>query len=267
MARNDPVVGAYVTGNTTLGIRRASMALSPFNYNDVKIANLNEVHDAGELWAATLWDIRRVLGAATTEQLVVQGMKNTPCNPTMLNARDGIISADALINAGANRCALRRVFADRGMGNGASSPNHNSTTQIVTSSALPTDCPIAGVVRNFSATGLPLNIPDNNATGVRSSITVSGAADLQRLLVDINITHTFRGDLVIQLIAPNGAVATLSNGQGGSADNFITTGQGLLNAFPAGTPASGTWQLFVRDLAAVDTGRINSFTLHITSST
>jgi subtilisin-like proprotein convertase family protein len=102
---------------------------------------------------------------------------------------------------------------------------------------------------------------------VRASITVSGAADLQRLLVDINVTHTFRGDLVIQLIAPNGATATLANGQGGAADNFITTGQGLLNAFPAGTPASGTWQLFVRDLAAADVGAINSVTLHITSST
>jgi extracellular elastinolytic metalloproteinase len=265
--RSDPVVGDYVTGNTTTGIRRASMALSPFNYNDVKIASLNEVHDAGELWTAALWDIRRVLGAATTEQLVVQGMKNTPCNPTMLAARDGIISADATINGGANRCALWRAFADRGMGNGASSPNHNSTTAIVTSSALPADCVVAGVTRNFSAAGLPLNIPDNNATGARASITVSGAADLQRLLVDINLSHTFRGDLVIQLIAPNGATATLSNGQGGAADNFITTGQGLLNAFPAGTPASGTWQLFVRDLAAADVGAINSVTLHITSST
>jgi len=265
--RNDPVVGAYVTGNTTLGIRRASMALSPFNYNDVKIASLNEVHDAGELWTAALWDIRRVLGAATTEQLVVQGMKNTGCNPTMLAARDGIIAADVSINGGANRCKLWRAFADRGMGNGASSPNHNSTTAIVTSNALPADCVVAGVTRNFSAGGLPLSIPDNNTTGVRASITVSGAADLQRLLVDINLTHTFRGDLVIQLIAPNGATATLSNGQGGAADNFITTGQGLLNAFPAGTPASGTWQLFVRDLAAADVGAINSVTLHITSST
>ncbi|HEX7835812.1 MAG TPA: M36 family metallopeptidase [Kofleriaceae bacterium] len=265
--RNDPVVGAYVTGNTTVGIRRASMALSPFNYNDIKIGNLAEVHDIGELWAATLWDIRRVLGAAKTEALVVQGMKNTACHPPMINARDGILMADVTINGGANRCALWRVFADRGMGNGASSASDSTTTGVVTSSALPTDCPVAGVTRNFSATGLPLSIPDNNATGVRASITVSGAADLQRLLVDINLSHTFRGDLVIQLIAPNGATATLSNRQGGSADNFITTGQGLLNAFPAGTPASGTWQLFVRDLAAADVGAINSVTLHITSST
>jgi hypothetical protein len=138
--RNDPVVGAYVTGNTTVGIRRASMANSPFTYNDIKVGTLNEVHAVGELWAAVLWDVRVALGAAKTEQLVVQGMKNTPCNPTMLQARDGIIAADASINAGANRCAISRAFARRLMGAGASSPNTNSTTQIVTSTTVLAGC-------------------------------------------------------------------------------------------------------------------------------
>ena len=138
--RNDPVVGAYVTGNATVGIRRASMANSPFTYNDVKNRNLAEVHAVGELWAATLWDVRKALGQAVTEQLVVQGMKNTPCNPTMLSARDGIISADATINGGANRCALWHAFAGRLMGTGAASPNANSSTAITTSTAVPAGC-------------------------------------------------------------------------------------------------------------------------------
>jgi len=87
-----------------------------------------------------LWDVRTALGAATAERLVIQGMKNTPCNPTMLQARDGIVSADASINGGANRCAIFRAFARRQMGSGASSPNHNSTTAIVTSTAVPAGC-------------------------------------------------------------------------------------------------------------------------------
>ncbi|HET9627663.1 MAG TPA: M36 family metallopeptidase [Kofleriaceae bacterium] len=269
---NNPVIGAYVTGNTTTGIRRMSMANSTFTYNDIKNRTLAEVHDVGELWAATLWDIRKVLGQATTERLIVQGMKNTPCNPTMLQARDGIIAADASLNAGANKCALWTVFANRLMGTGAASPNHNSTTQITTSNAVPTDCggtqpPPVGTTRDFAATGLPINIPDNNTTGVRASLNVTPTGlDLLKLTVDVNITHTFRGDLVIQVIAPNGATATLSNRAGGAADNFITTGQDITASFPAGTPASGTWQLFVRDLAAIDTGKINSFALHVTST-
>jgi extracellular elastinolytic metalloproteinase len=94
----------------------------------------------GEVWAAALWTIRTTVGAARIEQLVVQGMKNTPCNPTILQARDGILAADASINGNANRCTIWRAFAARLMGTGASSPNHNSTTQIVTSSAVPAGC-------------------------------------------------------------------------------------------------------------------------------
>jgi hypothetical protein len=137
---NNPIVGAYVTGNATLGIRRQSMANSTFTFTDIQNRNLAEVHDVGELWAATLWDVRKLLGAAVTEQLVVSGMKLTPCNPSMLNARDGIIQADANINAGANRCKIWQAFAGRRMGTGASSPNSGSTTQVVTSTAVPADC-------------------------------------------------------------------------------------------------------------------------------
>jgi len=143
---DNPVIGAYVTGNATVGIRQFSMANSPFTYNDIKNGTLNEVHKVGELWAATLWDVRNGvggvggLGAAVTEHLVVSGMKLTPCNPSMLNARDAIVQADANINGGANRCAIFRAFANRLMGTGASSPSDTSTTQIVTSSAVPAGC-------------------------------------------------------------------------------------------------------------------------------
>jgi len=137
---NNPIVGAYVTGNSTRGIRMFPMNASPFTYNDIKNGTLAEVHNVGELWAATLWDVRTSVGDATTQQLVVSGMKLTPCNPTMLNARDAIISADANINAGANKCAIWRAFAGRQMGTGASSPNANSTSAIVTSTAVPAGC-------------------------------------------------------------------------------------------------------------------------------
>ncbi len=119
-------------------------------------------------------------------------------------------------------------------------------------------------VRTFVAADVPKNIPDNNATGVSSVINVGAGADLKSVKVSVNITHPFRGDLVIQVIAPNGQRATLSNLQGGSADNFVTTNQDITAAF-TGT-AQGQWRLFVRDLGPLDVGRINAFTLDITSS-
>jgi len=265
---NDPVVGAYVTGNAAVGIRRASMASSPFTYANIKDGTMTEVHNAGEIWAAALFDIRKVLGAATIERLVVQGMKNTPCSPTMLQARDGIITADQQINGGANRCVLFTAFAGRQMGTGASSATHNSTSSIVLSTAVPPECGGGGggVIRNFVSADVPKNIPDNNATGVNSVNSVAGASDTLKVTVDVNITHTFRGDLVIQVIAPNGQTATLSNRAGSSADNFIATGLDISASFTTTANPSGQWRLFVRDLAAIDVGTINSFVLHITST-
>lgn len=266
---DDPVIGAYVTGDATVGIRRASMASSPFTYTDIQNRNLAEIHDVGELWAATLWDIRRALGQATTEQLVVAGMKLTPCLPSMLAGRDAIIQADANLDGGANRCKLWTAFAARGMGSGASSVNDRATTSIVTSTAVPSDCSgtPTSTTRTFSATDVPMRIPDNDATGVRSTILVEPTGlDIQRIAVSVDITHTYRGDLVIQLIAPDGKILTLSNRQGGSADNFVATKHEITSAFAPGTAASGTWQLFVRDVARLDVGTINSFSLTIMST-
>jgi subtilisin-like proprotein convertase family protein len=244
------------------------MANSPFTYNDIKNGNLAEVHDAGELWAAALWDVRTQVGTATAEQLTIAGMKLTPCNPSMINARDAIIQADANLNGGANRCKLFTAFARRGMGSGASSPNDRSTTAVVVSTQVPADCGGGGgTTRTFTSVDVPKSIPDNNATGVRSNDVAAGVAGaVSKVTVSTNITHTFRGDLVVQVVAPSGQVATISNRAGGSADNLVVTDMDITTAFPATTTFNGTWQLFVRDLAAVDVGTINSFQLKITSA-
>jgi len=90
--------------------------------------------------------------------------------------------------------------------------------------------------------------------------------DVQRILVNVDITHTYRGDLEIQLVAPNGETATLSNLAGGSADNFIVTDLDVSSSFTLGSAASGPWKLRVRDLAKGDTGTINAFSLSITAA-
>jgi subtilisin-like proprotein convertase family protein len=263
---NDPVIGAYVSGNASVGVRRASMAASAFRYDDVQSGVMTEAHDAGEVWAAALWAARTAVGAAVIERLVVNGMKLTPCNPTMIHERDAILNADAVLDGSANRCALFAAFASRGLGNGAVSPSTSSTTAIVTSTTVPADCGGTTTERTFRSASTPLAIPDNNAVGVKASITVApGALTSSRVKVDVDITHPFRGDLVIQVISPGGAVATLSNRAGGAADNFVATALDLTASFPVGTPASGTWQLFVRDLAASDVGTINKFRLSVTS--
>ncbi|HLG16045.1 MAG TPA: M36 family metallopeptidase [Blastocatellia bacterium] len=137
---NDGRVGEYVVNNPTNGIRRAAYTV-PANpvhdsYADLGVGGF-QVHRDGEVWAATLWDLRTQLGAAVSDRIVLEGMKFTPCSPSFLNARDGILQADQNVNGGANRCAIWTVFARHGMGVSATGNNgttHNAATDV------PADC-------------------------------------------------------------------------------------------------------------------------------
>lgn len=136
---NDGAVGEYVTNNPN-GVRRAAYTVpaNPIHdsYADVGAGGF-DVHNDGEVWAATLWDLRTQLGAAITDRIVLNGMKFTPTRPSFLNARDGIIQADQNLNGGANRCAIWTVFARHGMG--VSAVGNDGTTHVAATD-VPADC-------------------------------------------------------------------------------------------------------------------------------
>ncbi len=105
----------------------------------------------------------------------------------------------------------------------------------------------------------PVSVPDNGPA-VTSDIAVSGRtgnapANLQ---VSVDITHTWRGDLVIDLVGPSGTAYRLKNfSSSDSADNVNETY--TVNA--AAESANGTWKLRVQDQATYDTGTINGWKL------
>lgn len=106
-------------------------------------AGNNEVHNAGEVWCAMLWEVFVNLvakhGHATGEKrmlaYVVGGLKLTPLRPTFTQAKDGILTAVSAIDAG-DLPTVKAGFAKRGIGTGAVSPPSNSET-------------LAGVVESF----------------------------------------------------------------------------------------------------------------------
>nr|WSZ98597.1 M4 family metallopeptidase [Streptomyces sp. NBC_00857] len=105
----------------------------------------------------------------------------------------------------------------------------------------------------------PVAIPDNGAA-VTSSLAVTGVTGNApaALQVDVNISHSWRGDLVVDLVGPSGASYRLKSASGSdSADDVVETY--TVNA--SSEVASGTWQLKVQDTASQDTGTINSFKL------
>lgn len=103
------------------------------------------VHDMGEIWAVTVWEARRNLfdkhGADAGNELMLQlltdSMFNLQRNPTFIEARDAIFTADLARTGGANRCELWRGFAKRGMGVGAATPTSGSFTE---SFQIPEEC-------------------------------------------------------------------------------------------------------------------------------
>ncbi|MBK3584152.1 M28 family metallopeptidase [Streptomyces microflavus] len=102
-------------------------------------------------------------------------------------------------------------------------------------------------------------IPDAGAA-VTSSVTVSGRTGNApaALQVGVDIKHTYRGDLVVDLLAPDGTAYRLKNSSSGdSADNVIATY--TVNA--SSEVANGVWKLRVQDIARQDTGYIDSWKL------
>ncbi|GAA1693299.1 serine protease [Glycomyces endophyticus] len=78
--------------------------------------------------------------------------------------------------------------------------------------------------------------------------------------VAVNITHTWRGDLAIYLVAPDGTSYTLkTSSSGDSADNVIATYTVNLSS----ETAAGTWTLRIVDAYAGDTGTLNNWTLEL----
>ena len=154
--------------------------------------------------------------------------------------------------------------------------------------SLPTGVPGQNTTATYSATGLPLSIPDPGT--INSTVTVpatTGAISKIRVL-NVVINHTYSEDLDLELISPAGTNILLSSANGGNADNTyantIFDDAAGTAIGTAGTPytgsyrpdeslsglngevATGIWTLRVIDTFAVDSGALNGWTLEVTTN-
>ena len=106
-----------------------------------------------------------------------------------------------------------------------------------------------------------MSIPDNGPA-VTSSVTVPGRTGNAptNLQVAVDIVHTWRGDLVIDLVAPDGSAYRLKNSSSSdSADNVQTTY--TVNA--SSEVANGTWKLKVQDAGSPGHGLHQQLEAHL----
>lgn len=156
--------GAGFTSNYYYGIRRFPKAVlsftggpnnrphNPLTFKDIDPAQMSltdgafspaftgsatAVHDGGEIWSSMLWEVRAKLvqrlgaeaGNKKVLQLVMDGMKVSPANPTMIQERNAILSA-ALANGNSGDIAdVWAGFAVRGLGFSATNPTGNTVTE------------------------------------------------------------------------------------------------------------------------------------------
>ncbi|MFJ6739653.1 M4 family metallopeptidase [Streptomyces sp. NPDC091279] len=113
-------------------------------------------------------------------------------------------------------------------------------------------------VANLYTNGTRVDIPDAGAA-VESPVTVSGRTGNASAATEVyvKIVHTYRGDLTVDLVGPNGTTYSLLNRSGGSAANVDQTF--TVNA--SAQPVTGTWKLRVQDRASLDTGYIEKWYL------
>lgn len=112
-----------------------------------------------------------------------------------------------------------------------------------------------------------LSIPDFQPAGISDSIQVNRSETVQSVAVDINITHTFRGDLRVTLVSPDGTAVSLfgrTTPSSDGTDNLVArfTAENLpALAQLRGRSATGAWTLQVADMARADVGVLNSWSL------
>jgi subtilisin-like proprotein convertase family protein len=115
-----------------------------------------------------------------------------------------------------------------------------------------------------------LSIPDNNAAGVRDTCAIAAdGATVSGVEVFIDITHTYIGDLIVELTSPVGTTVVLHNRTGGTAENIYGWYPGEI--VPAGDlgdfigdPTDGKWILHVSDNAGIDLGVLNDWCVRLT---
>lgn len=107
-----------------------------------------------------------------------------------------------------------------------------------------------------------VDIPDNSPVGAVSVINVPDDLTVFGTTADVDITHTYSGDLVVKLVSAQGTQVTLQSNVGGSSDDIVRS---FTSESFNGEVATGDWTLHVEDTAAADTGTINTWSLTLSA--
>lgn len=103
-----------------------------------------------------------------------------------------------------------------------------------------------------------LAIPDNSNAGVASAIKVQRSGPSGVVQVQVSVSHPYRGELKLDLLAPSGEVVNLKptddNDLDANIEETYTVNLGKVDSL-------GIWQLRVADTSVVDSGTLNQWSI------
>ncbi len=250
----NPLTFGHINSNcdTTLGTPATAVS-SAFPRSPVigTSGSCSQVHNAGEIWSSALWEVRALMltrlgfnvGTKRVLQVVTDGMKLAPLNPTFLQERDAIIAAAAALpvapEASADVQDVREGFRRRGMGFSASVQSNSAVTEAF-------DYPNVTMTNPFSVSDSP---------GNNNGVPEPG----ENVLLSVAITNT-TGTAVNSVVAnvnggPNVSYGTINDGQ--------TVTKQIPFAIPGAAPCGSTQSVTINFSSAIgpQTPQMRSFTL------
>ena len=236
---------AYPAGSDCL--RRLDSPRTMADYQQSDVSGVE--HRNGQIWSSALREIFLALGRRTTDILVIESLFDAPPHPTFAAMARRLVETDRLLYGGIHRDVICRAMTSRGI-------------------AVSCDGAPRGELTLFPAGTRGIPIPEPDPAGIVSRIVVDDPRAIERIGVRVDIDHPSRGDLRIELVAPDGTAVLLQNvSLESTRDIHVTFG------FDAGTAqtldvlrghsAGGTWELRVADLRSRDVGTLQSWALVI----
>lgn len=239
---------SYPPGSDCL--RRLDSARTMAGYDTSETAGVE--HRNGQIFSSALRELFLALGRQVTDTIVVESVFGAPPLPSFGAMAQRMIEADRLLYGGAHASTICAVMTARGIfaANGC------------------TIAPPRGEWTHVQSSDRVIAIPEANPAGIVSRLTVSDTRAIERLFVRVDIAHESRGDLRIELVAPDGTVILLKDaGVERTRDLHVTFGVDASSAESldvlSGRSAAGVWQLRVADLRARDVGTLLSWGLVI----
>jgi extracellular elastinolytic metalloproteinase len=224
-------IGTYLLGQPVsgFGTRTQRYSTDPA-VNTWTYASINGMaipHGVGSVWAQAAWEVYwalvdywgfdpnlyNAMGNAGNQRMMLyvnEGLKNTACNPTFTQVRDGIIDAAKVLHGGEDVCRLWTAFAAFGLGTDAISGGPDSTSPINGFSV-----PAACQGNSGPSTNASITEPANGATvagniTVTASVNTNDTAQISR--VEFFVDNVLKNTATISPYSITLDTTTLSNG-------------------------------------------------------